>query len=99
MTDTTITSEHLKLAESLEWRWEDCEYGAPAVDCKRPYGNSDVERDIAETLGWTLVETRDGPELTRQQAERARGLHADMLTIIPALIERGIASIRAENQR
>lgn len=89
-----ITSEHLKLAIELEWRWEDCEYGAPAVDCKRPYGNRDVERDIADRLGWELVKTRDGLELTRDQAERAAGLHRDMLEVIPALIEVGAAALR-----
>lgn len=99
MSDTTmITSEHLKLAESLQWRWEDAEYGAPAVDPKRPYGNSDVERDIAEALGWVLVDTRDGEELTRAQAKRAAELHTDLLTIIPALIEIGIATVRERNK-
>lgn len=91
-----ITADHLTLVENLEWLWEDCEYGAPAVDCKRPYGNSDVERDIAEALDWELVETRYGPELTRAQAERARTLHRELLEVIPQLIERGIASIRLE---
>ena len=31
-------------------RWDDCEFGAPAIDCKRPYGNSDVYNDIAKIL-------------------------------------------------
>lgn len=30
---------------------DDCEYGAIGVDCKRPFGNSDVEADILEILG------------------------------------------------
>lgn len=30
---------------------DDCEYGAIGVDCKRPFGNSDVEGDILELLG------------------------------------------------
>lgn len=30
---------------------DDCEYGAIGVDCKRPFGNSDVEGDILEILG------------------------------------------------
>lgn len=27
-----------------------CEYGAIGVDCKRPFGNSDVEGDILEII-------------------------------------------------
>lgn len=100
MSDTsTITNEHLKLAAALQWRWQGAEYGAPEVDPKRPYGNSDVERDIAEELGWVLVDTRDGEELTRAQAKRAAELHKDMLTVIPALIEIGIATVRERNKR
>jgi hypothetical protein len=34
--------------------WDDCEFGAPACDCKRPYGNSDVYGDMAEILGLNL---------------------------------------------
>ena len=30
--------------------WQDCEYGAPEIDPKRPYGNSSVEEDIREIL-------------------------------------------------
>lgn len=47
-----ITEEHMKLLQRAYVDWEDCEYGAPAIDCKRPYGNSDVEGDICEILGW-----------------------------------------------
>lgn len=30
---------------------DNCEYGAIGVDCKRPFGNSDVEVDILELIG------------------------------------------------
>ena len=33
-------------------QWRDCEYGAPEINPKRPYGNSSVELDICEILGW-----------------------------------------------
>ena len=32
---------------------DDCEYGAIGIDCKRPFGNSDVEGDILELIGAT----------------------------------------------
>ena len=32
-----------------------CEYGAIGVDCKRPFGNSDVEADILELIGLQMA--------------------------------------------
>jgi hypothetical protein len=50
--DAPITPniEHLALLKHAEWSWNDCEFGAPSMDPKRPYGNSDVEDDLAELL-------------------------------------------------
>lgn len=36
--------------------WNDCEFGAPEIDPKRPYGNSDVEQDMIEVIGLTEAE-------------------------------------------
>lgn len=44
----TITADHLTLLRASEWRESDCEFGAPEMDGKRPYGNSSVESDLAE---------------------------------------------------
>lgn len=59
----TVTEQHLALLGRAYVRWDDCEFGAPAIDPKRPYGNSSVERDIAEILNepeWqTAVEEDD----------------------------------------
>ena len=49
--DFTITKDHLKLLKRMYVGWDDCEFGAPAIDCKRPYGNSDVLDDIKEITG------------------------------------------------
>lgn len=46
-----VTKDHIKLVRSFVVRWEDCEFGAPAIDCKRPYGNSSVYSDMCEILG------------------------------------------------
>lgn len=46
-----VTEQHLKLIKRMWIEWNDQAYdGAPAVDIKRPYGNSDVIWDIAEIL-------------------------------------------------
>jgi hypothetical protein len=46
----TITEQHLKLLQHAYVGWDDCEFGAPEIDCKRPYGNSDVLGDMADIL-------------------------------------------------
>ena len=53
-----IKPEHLKLLQKFMVGWSDCEFGAPEIDPKRPYGNSDVEQDMLEILG--LQEIKDG---------------------------------------
>jgi len=50
-TSFTVRPEHLKLLKAMVVEWDDCEFGAPRIDCKRPYGNSDVYSDIAEIIG------------------------------------------------
>lgn len=47
----TITKEHLVLAQNMYVGWFGAEYGAPTINPKRPYGNSDVEEDVHELLG------------------------------------------------
>jgi hypothetical protein len=55
----TLTENHLKLLRRMNVSYnEDCEYGAPEIDPKRPYGNSNVEQDIIEILG--MKELREG---------------------------------------
>ena len=46
-----VKEEHLKLLKNMCVGWQNCEFGAPEIDPKRPYGNSSVVQDIAETLG------------------------------------------------
>ena len=45
-----LKKEHLVLLKKSCWSWNDCEYGAPGMDCKRPFGNSGVDTDLAEIL-------------------------------------------------
>lgn len=46
-----VTEDHIKLLKRMYVSWDDCEFGAPCIDPKRPYGNSDVEGDIKEITG------------------------------------------------
>lgn len=42
---------HLKLLRRACIDWDDSEFGAPCIDPKRPYGNSDICQDMIEILG------------------------------------------------
>lgn len=53
-----LRPEHLKLMSKFSVGWNDCEFGAPEIDPKRPYGNSDVYQDMIEILGFK--ELREG---------------------------------------
>ena len=75
-TSVTVTEAHLKLLGRLVIGYDDwTEFGAPEVDPKRPYGNSDVYSDMAEILGCTEDET----DLMDQ-------LHHDLETVLQILV-------------
>jgi len=48
--------------------------GSVGLDGKRPFGNSDVERDICEILGWPVGE--DG--CTEEQIKQAEAIHVEL---------------------
>lgn len=86
MNEFTVTADHLTLLRAAYLRWDDCEFGAPAIDPKRPYGNSDVIGDIAELLDIDLEEL-DGYEGDR--SEELRDLHRETLTVLQLAIATG----------
>jgi hypothetical protein len=55
----TVTDEHLRLLRHAYVFWEEGEFGAPSIDSKRPYGNSNVYGDIAEILDVPETEWTD----------------------------------------
>lgn len=79
-----ITEAHLKLAQRMYVDWDSYEYGAPAIDCKRPYGNSDVEKDILEILGLPYPE--DG-ELPEHLSDYARQIHEEMRDVLQVCLQ------------
>lgn len=85
----TVTEEHIALLRRMYVNWDDDAYdGAPAIDIKRPYGNSDVLGDVAEILGWPLTKDRWGEEvMTEEQGERARVLHESMADVLQVLVQ------------
>lgn len=85
----TVTEDHLKLLKRLCFRYDDyVEFGAPAVDPKRPYGNSSVYEDLGEILDWEPAdEDRWGyKSYSDIQRERLLKLHKSMVTVLEILV-------------
>lgn len=78
-----LTEEHLILLRAANIGWDDGEFGAPAIDCKRPYGNSGVLGDMAELLG---VEMSPDGELDRDTQDWLLKLHAETRTSLQILV-------------
>ena len=81
-----VTEEHIKLLRRMYARWYDGEFGAPGVDCKRPYGNGDGYGDIAEILG---IEKAEDKDFTPAQFARMEKLHPEMETVLQILLTVG----------
>lgn len=90
----TLTDEHLTLLRATYIGWDDCEFGAPAIDCKRPYGNSSVVEDMAELLG-VAFDPDDG--VNKIDAERLTQLHRETQTALQILVRS--ASLRTGEYR
>jgi hypothetical protein len=76
-TTFTVTGDHLKLARRMYVGWLDDEYGAPEINPKRPYGNSDVPSDIADILGRDMSD------------DDAYAIHREMETVLQIALVTG----------
>ena len=86
-----VTEDHLKLLRRAYVGWEDCEFGAPAIDCKRPYGNSSVYQDIAEILDIKPEATDDyeDKEFSEGQYDHMDRLHRETQTVLQIILSTG----------
>lgn len=88
-----VKQEHLKLLRNAIIRWEDCEFGAPAIDCKRPYGNSQVLSDIAEILGIKPAKVnpfdKDEFGFSEEQEDMMNQLHRETVTVLQIAVSTG----------
>ena len=87
-----VKENHLKLLRRAYVSWDDCEYGAPAIDCKRPYGNSDVVNDMMEILG---IDNKkrfpdDEPFYTDEEIEYVENLHAETKVVLQIVLATGM---------
>jgi hypothetical protein len=73
-----VTEKHIKLLKRAYVEWLEIESGAPAIDPKRPYGNSDVVKDVAEILGLEPIIDRYGEKTwTHEQGKLCEKLHRE----------------------
>lgn len=87
MREFTITAEHLKLLRRACVSWNDCEFGAPSIDCKRPYGNSSVYNDIAEIL--EITESGED-DFTQEQFDHMVQLHKETQIVLQIILTTGV---------
>ncbi len=68
-----LTENHIKLLREMYVSFNGDSYdGAPAVDIKRPYGNSDVPYDVARILGYAeYIKASDDDETETDAFEEA----------------------------
>lgn len=82
----TLTDEHLKLIRRMYVGWQDAETGAPEIDPKRPYGNSDVPGDVHEILTGEMVDN-DEVVLSPEQRARYLALHRETETALQIVLQ------------
>lgn len=85
-----IKKEHLILLKSAYIVWNDCEYGAPSIYCKKPYGNSDVEKDIAILLGF---DEDNISHLTDEDREMCRKYHRETEIALQICLQLGMFEV------
>lgn len=86
----TVTEAHLKLLANANVSWDDIAFGAPAIDPKNPYGNSDVLGDIAELVHPELCSNRDEvAAVAEQHQEELTRLHAGTAIALQIALQAG----------
>lgn len=86
----TLTERHVKLLRRMFVGWCNAEFGAPALNPKRPYGNSYAEGDMAEILNVEPEDMEDGEKrLSDRQHEMLRSLHRETETALQVVLTTG----------
>lgn len=84
----TLTEEHIALLRASYVGWDGCEFGAAAIDCKCPYGNSDVLGDMAEILGVPISDDEWNP-FDEDTERKLRRLHSETQTALEIVLRSG----------
>ena len=85
-----VIEDHLKLIRNMNVGWNDMEFGAPTIDPKRPYFNSDVIKDILLILGDRIPEDEDEEEeFINGMYDKIRRFHREMQVALQIVLETG----------
>lgn len=85
-----LKEEHLKLLRNMNVRWDECEFGAPAIDYKRPYGSSNVYKDMAKILGIRGFEdSEEETSFSREQVILMENLHRENKVALQIVLKTG----------
>lgn len=76
-----LKKEHLKLLSSMYVGWQDMESGAPEIDPKRPYGDSNVPRSIH-----FILTGEDGDDLYESIETEYWKLHEETETALQIIL-------------
>lgn len=85
-----LTLAHIQLLRHANVSWDDCEFGAPRIDPKRPFGNSDVVSDMAKLLAVQPIATDDGEvRWPPGTSTRMTNLHRELETALQVVLASG----------
>lgn len=86
-----LTEQHLTLLRHAYVVWGGYEFGAPAINPKRPYGNSDVLTDIAKLLHPEFVAMREGAQADwlEDNVNRLERVHEETQTALQIVLVTG----------
>ena len=82
-----VTGEHVKLLKRTYVGWNDCEWGAPSIDPKRPYGDSYVIGSIGEILG--IEPEEEGGDFKPEDEQYMMKLHKELETVLQIFLRQG----------
>ena len=99
-----LTKQHLKLTREMNISYNEyCEFGAPEVDPKRPYVNSDVYGDIARILDIKPALIKDEEEIySNEQEDEMLKIHKETAQALQVILASGsfeAGIYEAENYR
>lgn len=85
-----LKEDHLKLLRKMIVGWDNCEFGAPTIDCKKPYGNSSVYEDMAKILDIKgFVDADEEISFSKEQIKYMSDLHKDTENALQIVLRTG----------
>lgn len=82
-----LTEDHIKLLNRMYVYWDDDSYdGAPAIDTKRPYGNSSVVYDVYVIIHGKEWDYGEHDEMTEEIYEQMLVLHRETATALQIVL-------------